>query len=1747
MSIPKERRSSWPQISRVTVAASLATIGVLALVLVAFGLVRANPDNLDWQYSYDDNNRLIKITDPAGRDTRMHYELDSAKRPRKIIRSQDEGPTVTREFDEAGRLTQMTDGAGTVSYGYDERSRVTRVQRAGTPAVSYEYDWMNRVTRLQVGDFYRVEYVYDFLGRLESMKTPVGEIRYEYLTGQGQIVRTLPNQFKTIWEYGPNGRLQMITHADTQNVILAQFAYSYRVDGQIESIRERSGATENVKSYNYDSVGQLVMASGPSGLQFYEYDLAGNRLKSESSGKSTQIYSYDWAGRVATVNGMPVEHDAAGNLTAVTTGGSNLKYRHNQGGQLADALDGKVIYRYDGDGSMIERRSVEGSASFIRDVLAPIWGPLVISKEDGRRTLVIWEGTTPLLLISNGEAEVMLHDRLGSVRLTTDIHGRVTRRRDFEPYGDDMNHVISAGLVPRLAGLFWDEEAKVYLTGSRAYSPVIGRWLQPDPGKAIPSGYPNESSLYAYCSNNPTTLIDLDGEAPDNPESSWLDDHIEWLSRWRNMSQGERWNDFADTLWKGRFFGTRFGDEGSLYWADRWAKTDDWRYAVPAGFASLWTSKSAGDTLTVLTLGPLAKSVMQTSVSFNMLRSSASAEEVIKRVGRIIFDPRKHATIRREASKFMREEMAAIRKIGDFDHLFLPNSPSWWAKQSSWVRGLEGLKGGGWNYLEMPAKLNRWMGTSSTQIATWLPREVTHNLIRAGVGFSAAMAWQRGTHLGSHVREGLSMVGSLSEAAGTGSKYPSTVGGVSLGGAGNLIEGLELVDAVTVDRNNNLVLVGKTDKAIKLPPLRIDDVVTVFRSVYIFGEGPSVTIDPKPEKPQGPEMIIRHGKATDNTYVGWVLYQADRLMKGYTLGEDNIAQQEVVSTVPGYEKILETIFFGGEDPEKLRKRAQWERFWIVPAETQRFNAPKNELTLFDVPLKVNTQTMKWRNGKLEDDASAKSSPGALAFTEWFRTNYDLIASERFLTPPAESGITTPVPVFTELRRVALITAIAEKLRDQGVPLPFWMRDYEVRPVPFEKVTPSLTVTRERGRSLARIYGGVNLSTADENLRNFTPMGDVSRLPQQDAASVRAKLNLAGALESAVRAMPAAVEPLKVQTFTHQATSYQTVSLPGADTRALAPNRLDVVDLEVPVDGGAPIQLPRSYHSFFNPGGAWGKGWAMDLPRLDPIRLPLKRTDKGVEYQTAYELITPLNSRYARFSHVDSVAMLGGNRFLVPDQPGEFFGVAPGMPDFLTGPTVKLLRKDGGAWHFSKTGELLATEQNGSRVVYERDGGGRLTRVVGLLGRRPLAFIELRYDGSGRIASATAKGDKREVAVRYEYDEVGRLAAVVSDAGRVGYHYDGTLLTAIGHRPVRADTKQTDETIVRRFEYGPRGRLLAEFGPDGTKTEYRVAADADGSSVTVGGSGNASSDFMRYDHASRPVEARYADGSRAAWSYPEGGGAAMALTQPNGQVISMTETADQRSRTVQLAPDRKLVAEYDGAGRLKSVSDNGRLSLQQVWSPDGRLTKAANETSAANFQYDRDGLVSQVWLAPPGESGTFKVWQATRLDPAGRPLEITDYRGLQSQMSYDSAGELLQVVTRRDGQNYGFRIDRDDSGRVREVKSSWGAQKYFYDPSGSLAKVEEERNGQRSVAEWEAGSLRKLRQFDGGEFAFSDYVEGAHAGLPMSVTAPNGLKLNYSYDESNRLSQVAVGSAYRLSLSYDTKGRLTRWGYARLPQ
>jgi YD repeat-containing protein len=671
---------------------------------------------------------------------------------------------------------------------------------------------------------------------------------------------------------------------------------------------------------------------------------------------------------------------------------------------------------------------------------------------------------------------------------------------------------------------------------------------------------------------------------------------------------------------------------------------------------------------------------------------------------------------------------------------------------------------------------------------------------------------------------------------------------------------------------------------------------------------------------------------------------------------------------------------------------------------------------------------------------------------------------------------------------------------------------------------------------------------------FTRASGLERLPKQEQRTAHEALDRSVSLARAVREQMPVAEPLLVTALAGEGAGYRAFALPGGDTRALAPARLDEADLVVPLEGSDGIRLVRSFNSFFNPSGPWGQGWALDLPRLDEARVPERRdAEGGVSYRIVPELTTPLNSLHARFSRTAAVPELKASELQVPDQPGEFLALAGGQPDFLSKPTRILIRKDGELWHFSEAGDLVATERRGFRIVYERDAEGRVTRILGLQGTQPVASIRLTYDeASGRLQSATGQREtggaargQDQVSVRYDYDADGSLVAVRSDQGRTGYRYEGTRVTAVTYRaPENAGGPVPEDVTVRRFEYDPRGQLLAETDAAGARTAYRVVADATGRTITAVQEGHeARAESVRYDPAFRPIEARYADGTKASWTYPKDGGTAMTLAQADGETVTLIENADLSQRTLMLDQDRRLVGHYDSAGRLTSLTDNGALLLRQAWSPNGHLTLAADETTAVHPGYDADGLLTRVLVTPPDEQGEFTHWQETKLDPAGRPREINDYRGLKVAMDYDGAGDLIALATERDGKNYGYRLSRDASGRIQEVTSSWGRQQYRYDDEGRLQRLDMTDGDANAHIEWQAGQLARVNQFDGGTLAIDYDRNGSSAGLPEKITTPNALELKYEYDAARRLTGVDVGGQSRLTLGYDGRGRLAAWTYS----
>lgn len=1688
--------------------------------------------SLSWRVEYDSLGRIARTFDPSWRSTDFSYSRDKNGRTQNISIDSPDDNDLSLTYDRDGLLTTMVDGQGTVTYRYDSHGRISEIKREGTPVLAYDYDKAGRISEMRIGDFYTITRAYDFLGRLSSIKTPAGIIRYKYRPGEGLVIRSLPNGIKTFYRREGNGELKEITHGyfaepnSNSYSVLASYSYEHGPDGKINAISEKSAQGSFERRFDYDSMGRLIHATGTGGQKYiYEYDRFSNRVRASAEGGQGQDCSYDWAGRLVTVNGDSTQYDTNGNLIEATVNNATRTFHYHADGRIAEVQVDAVAaeYRYDGFGHLISRSSTTGKTSYIPDPLSGIWKPLVVD-EGGSKTLVLWDGNTPLAIVREGKAEWLLHDHLGSVRMAADSRGKIQETYDYDPFGVPLKKKNVSTLVPGFAGLFWDEQAGGYLTMARLYNPHLGSFLQPDPQKRIPTANANNLSLFAYCGGDPVNFVDLNGAEPESKIPALNDVYNRLINEIPNSIYlpGEELDFWPhDWNWNPSEFELPNGKVIDANWMALYAKQ-------PKGFSGLPTLTFGTLTAFVYTIAEL--------YSIPALLTEWNSRKVQGYISKPYF------------KVWLNDMSRPNRDVEKFTNIknnffgLLKGIQLWYRQSPSLFKQID-------DFLCPPAYGDNELlpGIASTT-----------RLGKYGGGDDGIMrplSWK------SLERQGISPGQQLKPEVipfHHNILSSSNVGGVALGGAGGLIDGIGALKGVQLDENGNIILIGEGDKDIELPPFRLDDLVTVFRSVYINGEGPTVTIDPNPKDPNIPMMIIRHSAGTDSTYVGWVLYQADRLMKGYGQGVDNITGKDIESNVPGYDKVLDTVYFGGGDPLQRQRGGVWERFWIVPAEARRFQGKQKKLMLFDVPLKVNTQKMKWEGNRLVDDVSGNSSRGAKAFTTWFTKNYDSIARERYLKPPAETGIEEAVPVFAELQRIALMTAIAERLRDHGVPMPFWMYDYEVKKIPFEKYTPALISEREKKDGLitrtTEIFGGVELSADDKVVKTYSNKSAVLKISPELTAEIKQNIRLADQLEKTVSEVvsPVAAAPLAVKFVQQDKKAYKVTAVPGANTLALGPCRLNEPDLVVPLPGNRGVSLTRQYNSFFSPRGLWGKCWTLDLPRLQKVRVPFSRQSGQTSYVFAHVLLTPLNSVHGYFLGGRAVKNFSNPQSPDIDSNSPFRSLTKAEPRFLnsgSGSTLMLLQKSGQEWHFNEAGQLVAVKDGPQVTVYERENG-RIKRIAALHGDMLAGEITLEYTGE-RLSKATGTSlafpSSKPLTVAYGYDNTGHLTGVATDEGRVGYRYQGEKVAAISWKEKSEDSQPE---VVRTYAYDARGRVVSEKNGS-TGIDYTVKAESNGlvaSTRFADGKKNGEGRGMElhYDQQMRPQKALSPDGITTEWDYPSSGSVAMTVTAEDGQSLKVIDSPDGKGRTIERNGTAFISAAYNDAGQLVRLSDMENTLLQQTWQPDGQLASTETPARGMSFQYNNQGILSSVLVHPYGAGEKFSEWQETRVDAFGRPVEVKDYTGLHIGLRYDEAGGLASIRHRsQDGKVNGIDISRDKKGQVEAVHSSWGDMEYLYDKDDMLKSIIANRGNSSASVEFGDGRIYEVTGFDGGHTSFEYYNEESLDGLLSSVQCADGLNLAYTYNNEKLLSAIKVGTKRRVMLEYDERGRVVAYSLEEL--
>ncbi|WP_105616994.1 RHS repeat-associated core domain-containing protein [Vallitalea okinawensis] len=333
-------------------------------------------------FDYDNNNNIIKITDPQGNMTRMFYDgvgnLIKQVMPEQYNSTSDDGSGFEYRYDGFDRLVKKIDPLGNVYRSfYNHANNKTK-----------EINPNNYNSSMDNGTGYNFEY--DGSGRLTRVTLPSGEQKKIIYDGNGNVIKTIEaNQYNEGSDTG------------------AGYTYQYDELNRLKQVNDAKG--NPVIRYVYDEVGRVIKVMDADGIAsassdtsrygtIYQYNLAGwlveRREPSKKEGSTVYYsiteYTYNKKGQVLTEK-VSQEHVT---LTSYPTNYNTIQFAYDNMGRVTSITDtsgSEMMYQYDDMGKVIEQKikindSIYNITGFEYDTLGRIkrqWIEVNASDLDG--------------------------------------------------------------------------------------------------------------------------------------------------------------------------------------------------------------------------------------------------------------------------------------------------------------------------------------------------------------------------------------------------------------------------------------------------------------------------------------------------------------------------------------------------------------------------------------------------------------------------------------------------------------------------------------------------------------------------------------------------------------------------------------------------------------------------------------------------------------------------------------------------------------------------------------------------------------------------------------------------------------------------------------------------------------------------------------------------------------------------------------------------------------------------------------------------------------------------------------------------------------------------------------------------------------------------------------------------------------------------------------------------------------------
>lgn len=345
-----------------------------------------------------------------------------------------------------------------------------------------------------------VHYEYDSMGRLYKVSTGAG-------ISHSKVVQEM--------SYTPQGWLSCNDYTRGTSAIYGErltYANSYA-----GFVTQREDAPGEMTHYTYDYAGRLIREKvGNASHTDYLYDSRSNLLSVCQGGTVTEEYAY-CGDRLSSLDlgagAHSFEYDSRGRIINDYTpnGGHGIKYNN-----YLNKVSGTKFINYSYLANGFKTSSLIHGIEDTRGLIYR--GPFIFRRIPdgpwGMESVEVAEGK-----LTEGVALIYLKDHLGSVTKVVNANtGEVVESSDYTSYGKRESSSSSeygdkfTGVTLR-AHFTGKEDQKADFNvdytdfGARQYSPVLRRWLTPDPLSEKYYGI----SPYAYCAGNPVNFIDVNG------------------------------------------------------------------------------------------------------------------------------------------------------------------------------------------------------------------------------------------------------------------------------------------------------------------------------------------------------------------------------------------------------------------------------------------------------------------------------------------------------------------------------------------------------------------------------------------------------------------------------------------------------------------------------------------------------------------------------------------------------------------------------------------------------------------------------------------------------------------------------------------------------------------------------------------------------------------------------------------------------------------------------------------------------------------------------------------------------------------------------------------------------------------------------------------------------------------------------------------------------------------------------------